>query len=238
MTNITSIFDDVYIPAKALLMYERNHRDNTEIYVESYDINEQGYPVNAHPLNRQECSALAKCLDSSDELNRNFLTPKGLLPDNVVYINPSTGNVIWHTKEQEVHLLFTDGLSIPSGKAKVPPLLWKADREQLYIYALNSGKKVTEKTPLYHAPFFNIHASGLVCMGTVAVNIERDCSLEDFISQWEGYFFNSYFSHLIEGHKPVACNIVQLWQQLVRTGREFPKHELVRHSQTIKNILQ
>lgn len=238
MTNITPIFDDIYLPVKALLFYERNNGEGGDMFVESYDINEQGQPVNAHPLDIQESAALAECLDCNEELHRNFLTPKGLLPGNVLHIQVVTGSVIWHTKEQEVHLSFTDSLTIPSGKAKIPALLWKADREQLYVYALIGHRKITVKTPLYHAPFFNIHANGLVCMGTVAVSIDRNCCLEEFISRWQEYFFNSYFSHLIEGHVPTKGNIVQLWQGQVNTGREFPYDELKRHSGTIQHLLQ
>lgn len=239
MKNITPTFQDVYMPVKALLIYERNVNEQADIYVESYDIDDKGSPVNAHPLDGNECAALAKCLDQSEELRRDFLTPKGLLPKNVIYINAAhDGCVLWYTHAQEVPLFFKEELSIPSGNAHIPALLWKATRDELHLYALKDNKPVIQKTKLYNAPFFNIHPNGSVCMGTVDVQFDRNCQMEDFISGWQQYFFNSYFSHLIGGHTAVKGNIVQLWQQQVTTGRPFPTEQLVPASITVKNLIR
>lgn len=239
MKNITHHLADIYIPQKAIIIYGNPENDNRQIYVEAYDIDNKGCPINAHPLDVQECAALANALDCSDELRRDFLKPKSLLPDNILYLNPSyEGFVLWHTQEQETDLFFTDGLGIPSGKAVVPLLLWKADRSQLQIYALKCGKKPTDSTPLYHAPFFNVHENGNVCMGTVDIAIDDDCRLEDFIAQWQHYFFGSYFSHLIGGHSPLQYNIVQLWQEQVSSHRPFPTELLTKHERTIKDLIR
>jgi PRTRC genetic system protein B len=189
MKNITPLFDDIYIARKAIIIYECQKKEDSDIYVEAYDMDSNSCPINAHPLDVQECARLARALDSSQEFNRNFLKPKGLLPENVVYINPAhDGCVIWETKAQQVNLCFSDSLAITSGKAKIPALLWKATKENLYIYALCGSRKLTERTTLFNAPFFNIHEDGLVCMGTVDVNIEQCSHLEDFISQWQRLF--------------------------------------------------
>lgn len=239
MNNITHLFDDIYLPQKAIVIYDNPENQQQQIYVEAYDMDGNGCPINAHPLDALECAALAKALDSSDELRRDFLKPKGLLPDNVLYLNPSAdGFAIWYTQAQEVNMFFTDTLGISSGTACVPPLLWKADRTQLSIYALKPAKRYNEKTQLYHAPFFNHHENGSVCMGTVDIDIDNDCCLEEFISQWQHYFFSSYFSHLIGGHSPVEGNIVQLWQQQVASKQAFPTDILTKHSLTIRDLIR
>lgn len=239
MNNITALFQDIYLPEKALIVYRSLKPEAAQIYVEAYDMDCDGCPINAHPLDIQESAILAQALDSSEELKRDFLKPRGLLPEKVLTINPSfNGYAIWYTPPQEVNLFFAKDLTIPSGKAKVPAMLWKATRDQLYVYALKTARKPTEKTALYHAPFFNVHENGNVCMGTVAVEIERRCFLEDFISQWEGYFWGSYFSHLIGGHTPISCNIVQLWQQQVNSNRNFPIEVLTKSSRTIKDLIR
>ncbi|MBN8790360.1 MAG: PRTRC system protein B, partial [Terrimonas sp.] len=140
-------------------------------------------------------------------------------------------------KATSKNLFFIDGLNIPNGVACVPALLWIASKQKLYIYALKSDRKPTERTPLYHAPFFNVYADGNVCMGSVDVSIRKSASLEEFIAAWETYFFNSYFSHLMQNHNPIQGNCVSLWKKLRKTGEPFPKDVLKKTDRTIKNIL-
>ncbi|TCN55421.1 hypothetical protein [Flavobacterium circumlabens] len=87
-------------------------------------MDKNGYPINAHPLSLNESTQLANALDTTEELKRDFLKPLGLLPKNVLYINPDhNGYVIWHTPSQRVDLFFVDNLGIPNGKTSIPPLL-------------------------------------------------------------------------------------------------------------------
>ena len=160
------------------------------------------------------------------------------MPSNVLHIEAKErGNVIWYTPAQEVNLFFSPALGIPNGKACVPAMVWKADNESLSVFALKGNKKPTVDTKLYHAPFFNVYQSGNVCMGTVDVTVKQESCLEDFIKKWEDYFWNSYFSHLMEGFTPVKDNIVLLWQQLIRTNETFPVSVLKPTRQTIENLI-
>ena len=246
MKNITQQFNDQYLPVKALLIYQSDEKEGADqyhnengqqVYVESYDIGKHGNPVNAHPLTIPEMQALGELLQSSQELKGGYLKSRGLLPANVVYINPlNNGFAIWYTPPQETNLFFVESLGIRSGKAKIPAMLWKASKDRLDIFALKGKGKPSAKTALYHAPFFNIHATGNVCMGTVVISIDRNTALEDFMTQWERYFFNSYFSHTINGERGINMNIIQLWQEQVETGREFPQEVLIK-SNTILNHL-
>ena len=240
MKDITQTFGALYHPVKAFVVYQEKTRNKIlgNNYVAAYDMDANGYPINAHPLAIAESIALAKALDVSQELKRSFLKPKGLLPENILYINPDhNGYVIWHTPMMQTELYFVNGLDIPNGKATVPPLLWKASKGSLNVYALYNDSKPAIETSLYHAPFFNLHEDGNVCMGTVAVNITSNCMLEDFMEHWQQYFFNSYFSHLIH-KKPVKGNIVQLWQSLVGSRKKFPLKSLIKTKLTIKNLLK
>jgi PRTRC genetic system protein B len=241
MKAATVDFGTLFHPVTAFVVYRKENKGRQEhnIYVESYDINEHGCPVNAHPLSVSESTALAKAFDSTNELQRSFLKPEGLLPKNVIYINPDhNGYAVWHTPQQTAGLLFKKDLGISNGKANVPALLWKASRDTLCIYALKNGSGLNEQTSLYHAPFFNVYEEGKVCMGTVAINISPDCLLEEFMTAWESYFFNSYFSHLFRGHIPVRGNIVQLWQSLVNTRKKYPVNTLITNGLTIKDLIR
>lgn len=238
MTDITNNFGTLYHPVKALLLYQRKDGQNQATsYVESYDMDKDGCPINGHPLSIMEANALAKSLLITEKRQRNFLNPKGLLKSDVAFLK--TGNdgfAIWKTPLQRISLLFAESLEIPCGEASVPALLWRANKNCLSIFAL-TNEDVDNDTLLYHAPFFNVYADGKVCMGNVPVKIPHDCSLEDFMQLWQGYFFNSYFSHLFGGHSPVKGNIVQLWQKLIKNNKPFPTDKLIPNNITINKLI-
>jgi PRTRC genetic system protein B len=240
MKDITQNFGTLYHPTNALVFYQTDER-NKDTYVEHFDMDKNGNPINAHPLTEREAKNLAKALivNTRKEKEQDFLKPKGILPTNILYINPSAekSSVIWYTKSRKRQLYFTENLEIPNGMAEVPAMLWLANKRSLKIFALSSNRRPTEKTPLFYAPFFNVYENGNVCMGTVNVDIQKSTSLEEFTEKWENYFFNSYFSHLMHEHNPVKGNCVNLWKSLIHTDKIFPKEILKNANRTLKNIL-
>lgn len=241
MNNTTDIINDfgtLYHPKSALVFYETKGT-NTDVYVEHFDMDKNGNPINAHPLTVKEAQALTKALNTEKEKNKAFLKPKGILPTSILFINPSeNGTVLWYTKAQQRPLFFVKDLEIPNGKAHVPPMLWYANKNSLFVFAITSDRRPHEKTPLFYAPFLNIYETGNVCMGTVDVNIKNSASVEEFTKAWECYFFNSYFSHLMQNHNPVKGNCVNLWKELIKTGNVFPKVVLKKNNRTLKNLLR
>lgn len=238
--NITENFERLYHPKAALVFYqsENNNSYSKDMYVEHFDMDKNGNPTNAHPLTTREAAVLAKALSTGREKRNTFLKPKGILPANVLHINPGeSGTVLWHTKAGKAKLFFIERLAIPNGIAELPALLWHAGKNSLSVFALASDRRPAEKTPLYHAPFFNVYENGNVCMGTVDVHIKNSASLEEFMQAWENYFFNSYFSHLINNHNPIKGNCVSLWKELIRTGKPFPKEVLRKTGKSVKNLI-
>ncbi|MCX2681005.1 PRTRC system protein B [Galbibacter sp. EGI 63066] len=236
--NITGSLGTLYHPKSALVFYQSNKREN-DTYVEHFDMDKNGNPVNAHPLSVREAQRLSKVLDTQEESRRAFLKPGGLLPLQVLHLDPSeNGSVLWYTKPTKKNLYFIDGLGIPGGKANIPSLLWFATKQHLKLFALASGRRPKANTLLYHAPFFNISSDGNVCMGTVDINILSSASLEEFTAAWEDCFFNSYFSHLMHGHNPVRGNCVNLWKKLMETGEEFPKEVLKKNRMTVNDLIR
>jgi PRTRC genetic system protein B len=237
LNDITENFGTLYFPKSALVFYETKGT-NTDSYVEHFDMDRNGNPINAHPLTVKEANVLAKSLQTDEEKNKAFLKPKGILPTNILHINPSEkGTVLWYTKAQQRQLYFVNGLGIPNGKAQVPPMLWFANKNSLSVFALSSDRRPTEKTPLYYAPFFNIYEDGKVCMGTVAIDIQNSASVEEFIQSWENYFFNSYFNHLLGNYNPTKGNCVSIWKDLISTDKAFPKEVLKSNNKKLKNLL-
>ncbi len=241
MNEIIDIAEDygtLYEPKSALVFYESLDNDST-MYVEHFDMDRNGNPINAHPLTVNEAKALAKSLHTDEEKDKTFLKSKGILPINILNINPSqNGSVLWYTKAQQRQMYFVKNLEIPNGKAHVPAMLWFADKENLSVFALTSDKRPTEETPLYYAPFFNVYEDGAVCMGTVDVNIKNSASVEEFTTAWENYFFNSYFSHLLDNYNPIKGNCVNLWKKLMDTDEDFPADILKKNNKTLKNLLR
>ena len=236
VNNITNDFGTLYHPKSALVFYE-TIGTNTDMYVEHFDMDSNGTPINAHPLTVKEANVLAKALKTDEENSKAFLKPKGILPTNILHINPSEkGTVLWYTKTQQRQIYFVDSLGISNGKAQVPPMLWFANKSSLTVFALANDRRPTEKTPLHYAPFFNIYEKGNVCMGTVSIDIKNSASVEEFIQAWEHYFFNSYFSHSL-CENLTKKNIVTLWKDLINTDKPFPKEVLKKNNKTLKNLL-
>jgi len=236
MENITNNFGALYYPKSALVFYETTGTE-TDMYVEHFDMDSNGTPINAHPLTVREANVLAKALQTDEEKSKAFLKPKGILPTNILHINPSEkGSVIWYTKAQQRQIYFVSGLGIPNGIAQVPPMLWKADKSSLSVFALATNRRPTEKTLLHYAPFFNIYEKGNVCMGTVSIDIKNSSSVEEFTQAWEDYFFNSYFSHSLCANL-TKTNIVNLWKDIINTDKPFPIEILKKNNKTLKNLL-
>jgi PRTRC genetic system protein B len=235
--DITENFGTLYHPKSALVFYETKGT-NTDMYVEHFDMDRNGNPINAHPLTIKEANVLAKSLQTDKEIKKAFLKPTGILPTNILQINPSEkATVLWYTKSQQRQLYFVNGLSIPNGKAQVPSMLWFANKNSLSVFALASDRRPTEKTLLHYAPFFNVYENGNVCMGTVNIDIQNSASVEEFMQAWESYFFNSYFSHLLGNYNPIKGNCVTMWKDLIGTENPFPKEELKPNNKTLKNLL-
>lgn len=236
--DLTQDFGMLYHPKSALVFYESKGLDK-EVYVDHFDMDRNGTPINAHPLTEREAGALAKALTCEKQKQTAFLKSGGILPTNILHINPSRdkGAVIWYTKSQKRPLYFIDGLGIPSGQGFVPAMVWQATKNSLRLFALSSNSRPKEKTPLYYAPFFNIYEDGRVCMGSVSIDIKNSASVEEFTKAWEDYFFNSYFSHLMGENNPIKGNCVSLWKELIATGRTFPKEVLKSNTKTLKNLL-
>lgn len=243
MKNLTNNFCNPYQPVKALLICQKQEvGDDGEtaesIYVESYDIGKFGKPINAHPLTFKETLYLSSIFQAAEEMKTGYLRSRDVMPNKVLYVNPQQGGyAVWYTPPQEVPMFFAEALGISSGRAKVPAMVWKAGRDELSVYALKGNRKPDGRTKLFHAPYFNVYQNAKVCMGTVRINITEAARLEDFMGQWENYFWNSYFSHLMNGHEPVTSNIVQLWQAQLKTGAPFPTDVLKPTDQTLQNLL-
>lgn len=238
MKNDTTQFLNLHHPFKGLVFYQSDS-GNHECFVEAYDFNRQGRMVDPHPLSLKESQKLAECLMTTPRLSDHYLQPKGLMPDQVLYIRTGLhGFAIWYSPPLRRKLFFVPALGLEDGDYTLPPMIWKATRDELQVFALNTQSKPSLSTQLYQAPFFNVYPDGKVCMGTVDISIDPDSCLESFISKWEDYFFNSKFSHVLGERAPVKGNIISLWKSLYNNPKKFPSGCLQKHHLTISNLIQ
>ena len=236
MKDITEKLGTLYHPQAALLVYRAQNGNGN--YVEYFDIDASGCPINAHPLTEREAAQLATVLRAKKQ-DENFLKPDGIMPSNMLTVSANiNGITAWYTKAMQRQLYFVDSLGIPCAKAWVPAMLWIAKGKSLFVFALQSDRRPTEATRLYNAPFFNTYQDGKVCMGTVQLRFKKGCSLQEFTSQVEDYFFNSYFSHLMAGYQPVSGDCVQLWRDIITRQLPFPKQVLKKTNLTIKELIR
>ena len=236
--RILSQLGSLYYPVSALLVYtKKGYGQADRSYVEHYDIDANGKAINAHPLTIQETSKLIKSLKVQVSGSKERVLSKEILPANLLYFNNDIqGPVIWYTRKTSLPLFFIDRLGLDSGVANVPAMVWKVVGKKLHVYALAADKRPTADTTLYHAPFFNIHADGGVCLGTVDTKLDHITHLQDWMGAWQEFFFNSRFSHLLSS--PIKGNCVQLWKSLVGTGKPFPKKVLIPTQLTLGELLK
>src|SRR5690606_15401161 len=136
INDITENFGTLYHPKSALVFYQTQDENSNNTYVEHFDMDSNGTPINAHPLTVKEANLLAKSLQTDEERNKAFLKQQGVLPTNILHIDPSDkGAVIWYTKAQKRQLYFVESLGIQSGTAQVPPMLWYANKNSLAVFA-------------------------------------------------------------------------------------------------------
>ncbi len=237
MTNISNLLTQQYIPVKSIVLYE-GKENSDQHYAEAFDFDTTGKMVNAHPLSRQEMTAMGKTLLAVDITESRQLHPKAILDNKVLYLDSGeNGFAIWHTPAQTRRLLFTDNTGLKNGTYPVPTLLWKAGTQSLEIFALKQNNRPTMQTALYEAPYFNIYSDGKVCMGTVNIDLDHEENLDSLMNKWELYFFNSRFSHMIVDRSPAKANIVQLYKTLYGSKKPFPLTSLKKHTKTIKQLI-
>ncbi|WP_118975772.1 PRTRC system protein B [Taibaiella koreensis] len=238
MNNITEQFGRLYFPQAAIILYQSKNVGD-KVYVEAYGMDGNGCAVNGHPLTIAEAGQLATVLDSAGDLNSNFLKSKGLMPDNVLHLSAgSNAYLLWHTPAAHRHLSFTSSMGLTDTVYPVPPMLWKAGKNALQVFALKQDCKPKMKTVIYHAPFFNIYDDGKVCMGTTKTRIPPEAGMEEFMRTWEHFFWASSFSHLLRNTSPVKGNIIDCFLNLQDKTEAFPVDILRKHPFTLQNLIR
>jgi PRTRC genetic system protein B len=159
-----------------------------------------------------------------------------ILPDNVLSRTRET--ITWWTPAKVRPMFFSDTAERPHLNGQLfphPPLVFRATGGGLSVWALSANQRPTAATPLHVAPYWNVNAHGLVCLG----NAQRPLSLSVYtLETWEEGFFGSYFSHPnADVHTTHSQGFDGLWAAL-KGKRKFPAEHLLPSTITVAQALR
>ena len=194
-------------PRAALIAYsgekDNSYASDNSYFVEIRDIDDNGMMGEGRPVT----------VDFMNELVRGYseshsTTPYGRIPPNMLWCDPRKGSerYIWYNSPQKRMMFFKESLQVENAKYNLPGVIYVAGGSSLSIYAYKD-KKLTEKTELYAAPFFNVTGAN-VCLGSAKIDKPRDLTYKNLLEYWEKKFWLTEFSHLGGGGNPTRSNLI------------------------------
>ena len=205
MNELTNKLQQVMVPKAALIAYEyrENRYGNGMHYLELHPINDRGRMEAAMPVTYEFMDSL---VESYTDDRRNV--PHGKIPANMLWCDTRKGHerYIWYNPPQKRMMFFKESLQVENAKYNLPGVIYVAGGSSLSIYAYKD-KKLTEKTDLYAAPFFNVTGAN-VCLGSAKIDKPRDLTYKNLLEYWEKKFWLTEFSHLGGGGNPTRSNLV------------------------------
>lgn len=215
-----------FVPSVGVVVYRRED----EYYLQSHEIIRSGDKFTwgpGKPFQREDLHALANSVKAE---SFSALKLKGLLPDNVLYFQPSVNGskFIWYQKPQRYHLQF-EIPGIKDGDYFMPGTLFAVSDNKLYIFSFKGTDKPDLKTELFHAPFYNTESNGLVCMGTISESRKKKF-LEEELDRWSRRFFGGVFTTAHWNDKRLKKGTIKQLLQSVYKKNAFPENLLVAHN--------
>lgn len=219
MNERTELLGKECKPVLSVVVYKagEERRGNNNYYLESHDINDQGQIMEGKPLLQ---STLSEMVEMFYEDRKERSQVSGFVPENVLCYSPLSGGsykIIWYRPAETRYIHFAKQLKIKSGKASIPALLYRVNRTEFSVFAMNKEGRPTEKTRLFRAPFHNVSDNGVVCLGNAKVKRPLEKSFENVIKYWEDLFWLSEFSHLNGASNPTKSDLGKLWSRIVNS---------------------
>lgn len=197
-------------------VYSDEKHGSSEYYLESHQIDEAGRVLAGKPLLQ---STIQGIVDVFFDENQNHSRITGYIPENILHYTPLPGGqyeLMWYRTEEIRVLHFAAALKLTTGKAWVPPMLYRASRGGMDVYALkNNDRPVPGKTALFRAPFHNVSDLGDVCLGSARVKQPKTKTFESITRYWEDLFWLSEFTHLNGAKNPTKSPLGSVWKKLV-----------------------
>lgn len=215
MNQRTKILSDQYVPVKAMMIYESKIMDESSYYIESHPIDDAGRVLAGKPLQQENLDAI---VDVFFDERKNQAEVKGMIPENLLSFSVLPGGnyrMVWYRPEEIRVLHHAIQLKLATDKCWVPATIYKADRNQLDVFALKSDKRPTEKTQIYKPPFFNVSDTGDVCLGSAKVKKPTEKTYSNLMKYWEDLFWLSEFTHENGTQKIKSKDLAAVWKKLM-----------------------
>lgn len=117
----------------------------------------------------------------------------GHVPANLLYTSPNL--LAWWVPAAIRNTWFKSDdpeIGTSSGPAAHPALVFVATPTGWFVFALRESERPAPRTPLYHAPHFNVWDGGRICTGNVSL---PGALSAEALAQYETAFFRSHFTH-------------------------------------------
>lgn len=228
-------------PSLALVFYSMDDRSR-EAYAELHKIDDLGQIGAGQPLSQKAFDRLFDLTAARQrEIKKNksacftFDPARTILKLN--YHIDSIKSLIWRIDGGTRQHFFSKELGIPDGVAPHPPLIFAFDRATNNVSVFSYKDDILQPhTKLYIPAYFNLSASGLICLGSARLKYSSD--INEQMAHIEAAFFNSYFSHAGDLASKVKFNMISFWKSLMGSDKPFPASGLVKYrSTTLKEIL-
>jgi PRTRC genetic system protein B len=162
----------------------------------------------------------------------------GHVPANLLYTSPNL--LAWWVPAAIRNTWFKaegKGKLDASGPAAHPAMIFVATPADWYVFALRESERPTPRTPLCHAPHFNVWDGGRICTGNVS--LPGALSAEALV-QYETAFFRSHFTHPNrEGAVKYPGGMKALWlDQLASADPDVMRLALKPAKETLEAAIQ
>lgn len=220
--------------AEAVLLYRNDKRSIATLH-RCAIVNGRPTVLAGRPMTTSMSRRIARSLISPS------FQPLQLLPATLLAASEST--LIWYEPPQMRSLAFKQSTQFPErsigdrvGRVPTPGVVFVARPGTLSIFAYRGHARPEADTVLHHAPFFNVYASGSVCMGNVS--LPRTVAIST-MAAWSRAFFSSYFVHANDTEMvDFEGEAVGLWRHLLdHPGDPFPELSLVPTKLTLATLL-
>jgi hypothetical protein len=231
MNKLTEEIKSLYRPQAALIAYQGENATSNEFYLELRPIGEDGVMGESIPVTYDFMNNIAA--NFSEAHNG---TPAGILPDNLLFADTRKGSekYIWSNPARKRMMFFTAKLGMENAEYNVPGIIYIMDESCLSIYAYKDNK-LSDKTELFAAPFFNTSTTG-VCLGSAKLRKPTNPSFRELLDYWEKKFWLTEFSHLSGDGNPTKSNLILVTKKA--KDDKFNLNELKPINKKLKDILK
>lgn len=218
------------IADQVLITYKTQEQYNPSFFIERRAIlrTKTGLALGpSQPMDEQVLKNIAQLYASNESMQLKHSLP---IPEHIIVGNVSIGTTvtIWYRKAIIRPLNITASKKLSNNSPKpLPATLYCVLNDEFYVFALDNNNRPDGETKLYHAPFFNVYNTGLICKGTAFFG-KVGKTFTDEAARYEAGFYMAQQSRQ-NNSKAAKTSLVQLWESLDKK-KEFPTKELVQHT--------